>query len=565
MEKVLYLEPDEEITSVIDRMEKISSNTVALVLPRNAVVAQSLVNLKLLKKEAARLNKKIALITTDRVGINLAEQLGIRVSDKLDREFLEPEETGLDDEEEKTEKAEEKTEEAEKNVAFEPSEELLVDTTKSKAFPEPAKSDLKTKPLDHKPEVHPQFAKAGTKVADFSGKRKFKFNKKLLIFGLIFSVFVLAFVAFLFLPRAKVSLIVKTEAFNHSFDFTADKALVDVDLPKSSIPAKLTETSLEKESKATATGTKEIGAKASGTVRIYNSYDSDAQVLNAGASLTKNGKVFRTTARVTVPGFTLEAGVPVPGVANASIQADKEGDSYNVAAGKFSVSGFPSDKFYGQSSAAMAGGYSKIVTVVSQSDIDKIKKSVGDAALVDAKNALKEKIDPEYDFIESGIETSETQFTSSAKVSDQVSEFTVKIKYKAQALIFKKTDFEKVAQDNFKTKVTSQQKELVEMDYTKLSKAVKSQDLNKGEMVVTVSGVGYIGPKLDEKTLKLNLIGKDRIKSEQYLTSFVEVESAQVELWPFWVKKVPSLDDNIKINVEYQNPAPTESTSTKNK
>ena len=77
-------------------------------------------------------------------------------------------------------------------------------------------------------------------------------------------------------------------------------------------------------------------------------------------------------------------------------------------------------------------------------------------------------------------------------------------------------------------------------------------DLEKGQISISVSGNAFAAPKLEKKTLKSNLIGKDRIRAEEYLTGFIEIESVQVELWPFWVKKVPSLEESIKINIEYQ-------------
>src|SRR3989338_3524858 len=79
MDELLYLEPDEEITSVIDKLKNLSGESVALVLPKNASLAASVVNLKLLKREAARLKKTVAIVTQDKVGTSLAGQVGIPV------------------------------------------------------------------------------------------------------------------------------------------------------------------------------------------------------------------------------------------------------------------------------------------------------------------------------------------------------------------------------------------------------------------------------------------------------------------------------------------------------
>ena len=79
MDEILYLEADEEITSVIDKVKKASADSIGLVIPRNSSLIHSIVNLKLLKKEATKFKKEIALITADKTGRNIAAQIGIPV------------------------------------------------------------------------------------------------------------------------------------------------------------------------------------------------------------------------------------------------------------------------------------------------------------------------------------------------------------------------------------------------------------------------------------------------------------------------------------------------------
>ncbi len=79
MDEFLYLETDEEITSVIDKLKGLESDSVALVAPKGSSIVQSLVSLKLLKKEAAGLKKDIAIVTADEVGQNLSTQVGLKV------------------------------------------------------------------------------------------------------------------------------------------------------------------------------------------------------------------------------------------------------------------------------------------------------------------------------------------------------------------------------------------------------------------------------------------------------------------------------------------------------
>lgn len=73
----IYIDIDEEITTVIDQLHQIQSNNVALVVPQHALLLQSVVNLKLLSREAKKYNKNIVIMTQDEDGIAFATRAGI--------------------------------------------------------------------------------------------------------------------------------------------------------------------------------------------------------------------------------------------------------------------------------------------------------------------------------------------------------------------------------------------------------------------------------------------------------------------------------------------------------
>jgi len=79
MDEFLYLEPDEEITSVIDKLRGLESESIGLVAPKGSTIVQSLVSLKLIGKQAKELKKEVAIVTSDEVGQNLATQVGLTV------------------------------------------------------------------------------------------------------------------------------------------------------------------------------------------------------------------------------------------------------------------------------------------------------------------------------------------------------------------------------------------------------------------------------------------------------------------------------------------------------
>ena len=58
----LYIDVDDEITVIIDKVRSSDGKIVALVLPKRAATLQSVVNLKLLKKTAQSAKKNLVLI-----------------------------------------------------------------------------------------------------------------------------------------------------------------------------------------------------------------------------------------------------------------------------------------------------------------------------------------------------------------------------------------------------------------------------------------------------------------------------------------------------------------------
>ncbi|MEI8004271.1 MAG: hypothetical protein WCG94_08025, partial [Methanothrix sp.] len=75
----LYIDSADEITSVIERIKSSHEPIVALVVPKGAILIQSIVNLKLARKATLDAEKDLILVTTDKIGRNLASQIGITV------------------------------------------------------------------------------------------------------------------------------------------------------------------------------------------------------------------------------------------------------------------------------------------------------------------------------------------------------------------------------------------------------------------------------------------------------------------------------------------------------
>ena len=77
MHRTIYIDIDEEITGIIDRIRKEGAADIFLVGPKNAMLTQGLLNLKLLKKEAEQLKKNVMLVTNDKQAAKVVERAGL--------------------------------------------------------------------------------------------------------------------------------------------------------------------------------------------------------------------------------------------------------------------------------------------------------------------------------------------------------------------------------------------------------------------------------------------------------------------------------------------------------
>ncbi len=84
MSHLAYIDPDEEIISVISRLRKASEADVFFVVPKRALFVRSLVNLRLLEREAKKLGKHLCLVTSDEEGRALSQKAGIESRDSLE-------------------------------------------------------------------------------------------------------------------------------------------------------------------------------------------------------------------------------------------------------------------------------------------------------------------------------------------------------------------------------------------------------------------------------------------------------------------------------------------------
>lgn len=557
MDEILYLEPDEEITSVIDKIKQAKTNRLCLMVPRDATLLQSVVNLKLLLKEANNLKKEIAIVTADKIGRNLAAKVGLVVYDSIKTQkpiFQPPPPMPT----------------AQEVIEINETPPVQEDEQRPKGvevhhFQDQAKKWAKPQTEAKVQTVWTQSAVPKVQ-ADWSKWKK-------VIWPMISLVLILVLIAaFLVLPKANVKLKVKSEKYQANTDVQVAANQTE-SLENKIFVGKMIDISDEKEGKFAATGKKNLGGKATGTITIYNNLDSNAHSFAAGAKLSSSSKTFILKNSVSVPGATVQNMRPVPGSASVDIEAENPGEEYNVKAGRFTIVGLPASQqeaIYGQSSKELTGGFSKEVQVVSQNDYDQAKSKITQELNENLKKELGKQAEGAV-ILDDAIQIDMVEETSSAKVDAEAAEFSLKIKERLRAIVFNRDSFNQFVIDSLEIKIPSD-KMLSLGPNDLISPKVKEKKYDQESLFLITDVSAQMSSRVDTEKVRTNLLGKSKNQIQDYLKNIEGIESAEIQYSPSWwpIKRIPNFERNLTVNLEYleadtistESPAPTISPTT---
>ncbi len=547
MGEILYLEPDEEITSVIDKLRQSTGHRISLVVPRGATILQSVINLKLLLKEASNLGKEIAIVTADKIGRNLAAQVGLTVYESLKdpRPIYQPPKPDL---------AKEEVLEIDMRKTLGSEEPAGVSVHhfqgRGKASVEPPK--IIPKPIESEKEKFvpsPAFSKA--KNLKIGHRINWPRIGKIVLPILGFVILLVLVGSYFILPKVIVNIKVQAEKFQKSQDITISSETANSD--PSVFTGTLIDVSKDKQDQFTATGQEDLGGKASGTIVIYNGLDSNSHSFAAGTILSSSSKTFVLKNAIVVPGATVQNLKIVPGTVNANIEAQNPGSDSNVAAGRFAFVNLPAaeqDAIYGQSTQSLSGGYSKQVQVISQDDYNKAQAQLI-SELNEAINSEIQKDAAGLQIIDKAQIIEPQGVTTSANVGDQATNFTMHLTERGRVMAYSKDNFQ-----NFVIKEMEQQIPADKMislgPDDSITPVVKQTNYDQKQLILTVSVTGEVSSKLDVAQIKKELLGKNKTQANQLLGGLSGVSGSEISYNPsWWIKRIPNYSRNVSVNLQY--------------
>lgn len=539
----IYIDVDDEITAIVDKVQNSSSKIVALVLPKRAVVLQSIVNMKLLKRAADDAGKRAVLITSETGLLPLAGVVGVYTAKNLQSKPEIPAPPDAPDEVDELLEDEDTPLEEPDIDDTKPVGELADDEAvfESDAPSSSRKSGKKTKPAKTK---KPKKDKKN-KVPNFDS-----FRKKVFIgVGIFFALVVLIYLAFFVMPKATVTIQTETSNTNETIDFTASPTARSADFDKKILPSKEVQTKKSESVKTPATGEKDLGSKATGSVTLTAPIAANPITIPAGTGVSTGNLTYLTQSSVTLaPAFQ---GGQFKFVGNVDVTARDNGDQFNISSGKsFNVAGH--SNVAGANGSAFSGGSSKIAKVVSQQDIDSAAQKLTDPTET-AKNELKKQLEDDgYFAIPETFSAVADKVTASPQVDQEASEVTVSSDKTFVMSGVKKDDLEKLVDASVQEEVD---KRKLQVQNSGIDEAVFRSGNRKEDGTTTLSMQTQVvlGPKIDTDALKQKIAGKKRGDVENIAKEIEGVKEVEVKYSPFWVSSTPKNVNKITIKYEEAN------------
>lgn len=579
----IFVETEEEIPAVIERIKRSNTSEVPLVLPARSRFGQSRFNFQLLRDYAGRLGKDVSIISTDPAVQRMAEESGFTAYRAVDHYARPPEP------EPSAPVAVQVIDEPVRPRVVEPAGpvEQLAPTTEPvgsepgvapptvpipPVVPATAAAVISPAPAPASGKPQPPIRVVSGDISSRSrtGARRpprikvaapqplpsrlateMRPNRLLLYLGagLVLAVGLVAMVVYV--PSAKVRLVADARPFSTEAEVTAEP---------NKAPIRVRTASVTKEARASqkATGVKIIpGAVAKGTITI----DSRA------CALVIPGRDFAITVpngtRLRGPGggqFAINGGnVVMQGATQAqtSIVATQPGAGANVGPGAFSFENAdPATACVtAHTDSPMAGGTDEQKkTVVSAGDIDTVRTGLEQQLRKQAGEDLAKQVQPGEKLADNPV-VATPEFSADHKVDDEAGSFNASMKLTAEGAFYVVDDVARAFTDVLQKKVPADQQ--LTGNRPRVDSQVTAATAG-GHLTLKGSATGYVAPKIDLNRVRGQLPGQptSRVRTD---LGRLPVRSVDIQQYPVKLPILPLAGSRIDLEYDVTPAAPPKS------
>lgn len=574
--ETIYVDVDDEITGIIDKVRGSKAKVVALVLPKRATVLQSIVNMKLLKRTAESAKKHLVLVTTETGLLPLAGSVGLHVAatptskpsvpPAPDTPGDEPED--VDESFTVTDNTADSADDSEFNA--ETASKTPVGVLAAAGATGVAASKLNAAPpaideeitMDDNGEPTNDAAAGSGKTSKPKKNRKLavpnfdSFRNKLLLGAGALVLLIVAWIfAFVVLPKATVTIHTDTTTVSTNQNLTLDTTAKTVNTEQGIVPATAQTTEKSSSQQVPTTGQINNGERAAGTITVINCSGADATI-SAGTAFTANSLTYVSQSTLNIPDSNYTSPMTGSkckndGKASVNVLAAKGGTIYNVGSATYAISGKPSG--LSAEGSDMTGGTDNITKIVSQADIDAAKAKMTALDTSAVRSGLQAALQGKsLTAVTVTFLAGEPTVTTSAKAGETAETVTVTQVTSYSMLGVKPADLKALVVANVNKEI-DKSKQVILDDGLAKAKFTQTTSGSATAASVAFSTKSVAGPDIDTQALREQVAGKKSGEIKSQVGDLPGVTSVDVSYSPFWVHSTPKNTSKITVQIDKAN------------
>lgn len=547
----IYVDVDDEITTIIDKVRNSDGKIVALVLPKRASVFQSIVNMKLLKRSAESAKKHLVLVTTEASLMPLAGAVGLHVAPTPQSKpeiptaaeaAEEADEPLLEDEADEEYTADNAGDKPVGELAKRSGHVMAADEAAAVTLPDEGEEEAGEGESSKLKKVRKNHS---LKVPDFN-----KFRMRLFLVGLLGVLAIVGlYYALVVMPKAAITITTNASAQNVSLTATLDPSAQTFDPTKMVLPSKAEQQQKTTSQQVNTTGQKNTGTAATGTVIMKATacfpHIGTPSAVAAGTGVTTNGLTFITQEKASFSytgndgsGCNFYQAGPI------DITAQTGGTKYNVSSVTFTVAGRSDVTATGSAS----GGTDNVINIVAQADIDSAVQKLAAADTTAIQTSLEQalRLDGLYPLPQT-FAAGTPVVTNSANVGDTADTVTV-----TQAVTYtmygaKQADLDALIKQNVDKQIDTSNQTIQDDGLGGATISVVNTANNTVQ--ISLQTQATVGPDINAATIKKQAAGKKIGDVKALVNTVPGVTNVDVKLSPFWVSSVPTNLSKITVTI----------------
>ena len=337
-------------------------------------------------------------------------------------------------------------------------------------------------------------------------------------------------------------------AFDDTDSFVAQKDATDA----SAISYTVMKLSGDESIKIPGTPSASDSIAARGLVVLYNALTTAPYKLIKSTRLsTSDGRVYRISKAVSIPGYTMSGSTVVPGSVEVEAVADVPGAAGNLDTSDLTLPAFAGkpqySKIYGRTKTAMKGGASGASYTVSadaaQLAVSTLKTKLQASLIAKAKVQVPDG----YLFYQGA--TLFTSDDSPQTPSSTTSDVPVGLSGTLYAYLIKQDTLVNAIAQKYASQYQGEPVSVPKLSALTLAPATTIQPTTEDSFTFTLAGNGNLVWSIDQDAFKKIIAGQKKSSFDSILSSMTSIDKADMVIKPFWKRSFPSDTKRIAVTV----------------